>query len=60
MNHDEQWQDQIDAGVCPLCGGDCGSANPPVYDCPMKQRIVDTGDELHQILSEALRQYKAV
>ena len=20
---------------CPLCGGDCAGANPPVYDCPM-------------------------
>ncbi len=21
---------------CPLCSGDCGSANPPVYVCPMQ------------------------
>ena len=23
-------------GACPVCGGDCAGANPPVYDCPMK------------------------
>lgn len=21
---------------CPVCGGDCASANPPVYGCPMR------------------------
>ena len=21
---------------CPRCSGDCGSANPPVTDCPMR------------------------
>lgn len=21
---------------CPLCGGDCAAANPPVYNCPLK------------------------
>lgn len=21
---------------CPVCSGDCGSANPPVMNCPMK------------------------
>lgn len=20
---------------CPICNGDCGSANPPIYNCPM-------------------------
>lgn len=20
---------------CPVCGGDCGAANPPMYNCPM-------------------------
>jgi hypothetical protein len=53
---DDNWKAQIEDGVCPLCGGDCGSANPPVYDCPMQPRVVDTGDELHQILGEALKQ----
>ena len=31
---------------CPVCNGDCGSANPPVMSCPMSQSC------------EALRQYK--
>lgn len=22
---------------CPMCGGDCGSANPPVSSCPMQE-----------------------
>lgn len=22
---------------CPVCHGDCSSANPPVYGCPMQQ-----------------------
>jgi hypothetical protein len=22
-------------GSCPVCSGDCGSANPPVINCPM-------------------------
>jgi hypothetical protein len=48
------WQEMIDDGVCPLCGGDCGSANPPVYDCPMQHRVVDVGDDLHRVLGEAL------
>jgi len=21
---------------CPVCGGDCAGANPPVYNCPMR------------------------
>lgn len=21
---------------CPICGGDCAGANPPVYNCPMR------------------------
>lgn len=25
--------------TCPICGGDCSDANPPVMDCPMKERI---------------------
>jgi hypothetical protein len=52
-----EWEEMIEAGVCPLCGGDCGSANPPVYECPMKKRAVDTGDELHQVLGDALRKF---
>jgi hypothetical protein len=24
---------------CPICSGDCGAANPPVYSCPM--HIID-------------------
>ena len=31
---------------CPVCNGDCGSANPPVMSCPMSQ------------CAEALREYK--
>ena len=31
---------------CPVCNGDCGSANPPVMSCPMSQ------------CAEALHQYK--
>ncbi|MGE8141786.1 hypothetical protein ACQKOE_07410 [Novosphingobium sp. NPDC080210] len=31
---------------CPVCNGDCGSANPPVISCPMSQ------------CDEVLRQYK--
>ena len=31
---------------CPVCNGDCGSANPPVMSCPMSQ------------CAEALRKYK--
>lgn len=23
-------------GVCPICGGDCAGANPPVTNCPMR------------------------
>lgn len=23
---------------CPLCNGDCGSASPPVSDCPMESK----------------------
>jgi hypothetical protein len=26
---------------CPLCGGDCSSANPPVWDCPMRKEESD-------------------
>ena len=22
---------------CPICGGDCSAANPPVTDCPIKR-----------------------
>jgi hypothetical protein len=39
---------------CEMCGdrseGNCGQEA-----CPMRNPIVDTGDELHQILGEALR-----
>jgi len=39
---------------CETCGdrsdGHCGSS-----DCPMLNTVVDTGDELHQVLAEALR-----
>lgn len=55
---DDNWKAQIEDGVCPLCGGDCASANPPVYDCPMQQRVVDISDDLHKILGEALACYK--
>jgi hypothetical protein len=24
-------------GCCPVCGGDCGGANPPVLACPMRE-----------------------
>ena len=33
------WRDSIDAGICPLCGGDCSAANPPVIFCPMQQKL---------------------
>lgn len=38
---------------CPVCGA-LGPwyDSPPLGDC---RRVVDTGDELHQILGEALR-----
>lgn len=26
-------------GVCPVCGGDCAAANPPVTFCPMKETV---------------------
>jgi hypothetical protein len=26
---------------CPVCGGDCSSANPPVLDCPMREEESD-------------------
>ena len=29
---------------CPACGGDCGSANPPVYNCPMRPATQDPAD----------------
>lgn len=29
-------EDQSRPECCPVCGGDCASANPPVYACPMK------------------------
>jgi hypothetical protein len=32
----DHWIRSIEAGVCPVCGGDCSGANPPVIDCPMK------------------------
>lgn len=33
------WQSKYqEAGVCPVCGGDCAGANPPVIDCPMRRR----------------------
>lgn len=51
----ERWKAMIEEGVCPVCGGDCSAANPPVIFCPMQQQVVDTGDELHQILGDALR-----
>lgn len=30
------WERSIEAGVCPVCGGDCASANPAVIECPMQ------------------------
>jgi hypothetical protein len=27
---------EIQAYGCPVCGGDCASANPPVVMCPMR------------------------
>ena len=27
----------ICGGVCPVCGGDCFEANPPVTNCPMRR-----------------------
>jgi hypothetical protein len=54
----DDWQKPVDDEGCLLCGGDCSSANPPVYDCPMRQRAIDTGSDLHQILGEALRKFR--
>ena len=28
-----------DASVCPICGGDCAGANPPVIDCPQRAAL---------------------
>ena len=27
----------VESRDCPLCNGDCGAANPPVMDCPMRR-----------------------
>lgn len=32
---------QTEAGCCPRCQGDCGSANPPVMHCPMRAHLKD-------------------
>jgi hypothetical protein len=29
---------------CFVCGGDCGSANPPVVECPMRPAASDGGE----------------
>jgi hypothetical protein len=44
---------------CPVCGYDCAGANPPIAACPMKNRPIDTRDELHQVLGEALAKYSS-
>ena len=36
----DHWIRSIEAGVCPVCGGDCSGANPPVIDCPMQSASV--------------------
>jgi hypothetical protein len=33
-----EWDEMLADGVCPACSGDCGSANPPVLSCPMRER----------------------
>jgi hypothetical protein len=30
-------EQQNEGRDCPICGGDCAGANPPVYQCPMKE-----------------------
>lgn len=30
----------------------------PFFECPMENRVVDTGDELHQVLGEAIAKAK--
>jgi hypothetical protein len=44
----DTWNEMIKDGVCPLCSGDCGSANPPVYDCPMQARVVGERQPMHE------------
>ncbi len=39
----DHWIRSIEAGVCPICGGDCAGANPPVIDCPMQPASVTDG-----------------
>ena len=29
---------------CPICGGDCGSANPPIAFCPMRVATAAIGE----------------
>ncbi|MGY2995495.1 hypothetical protein [Mesorhizobium sp. URHB0026] len=33
-------------GVCPICRSDCASANPPVYDCPMRPNPAPSVEEI--------------
>lgn len=35
MNASQSEQQQY--SDCPLCGGDCAGANPPVVNCPMRE-----------------------
>lgn len=37
----ERLRERVDTFMsygCPVCSGDCGAANPPVYGCPMVDR----------------------
>lgn len=54
MNEDEEGQCKYwdDDGCYCVCGTGCTC----IPFAPSKCRVVDTGDELHQILGEALKQ----
>lgn len=42
--------DGVMANGCPACNGDCASANPPVYSCPV-QIISEAKRELPRLLA---------
>jgi hypothetical protein len=35
------WVEGIIEDGCPVCGGDCSSANPPLAYCPMREAMND-------------------
>jgi hypothetical protein len=39
---------------CPICDGDCAGANPPVYNCPLKEHTMSTsGEKTHTLSADA-------